>query len=357
MARRKVAACGGANCVTILSYGWIVAETPINDFEDLLQILGCENVADLDRVLAERTGHPSAHALPPTRPNVERVSISLGSTLGQLDFPFALREFWALVGSTGARFEERRKWDGYRQATISLLNSIGLEWWSCGPDGRCQDDEDTKVPEWVVTAHNPAGMAVTVQENEAANQRLASELHARGIDFVRAIGGARSDGSWTNQEASFAFDSDREVALELAAMFGQDALFRIRSSSVEVIDATTGKIASVRYDPVEPEDDDEADDGCEACAGLEELMVENAEAGQGPHESMGYLFGYSDTCEMCGRSVDTVPAFEAHESRLRDLKNESLQAALNSTTAPQELVDLASTDDQADRRAPPRDPG
>ena len=42
-------------------------------------------------------------------------------------------------------------------------------------------------------------------------------------------------------------------------------------------------------------------------------MVDNAKSGMDPYESMGYVFGYADACEMCGRSIDTAGAFEAHE--------------------------------------------
>lgn len=328
----------------------------ISDFADLLGVLGCADVSTLDDLLRERTGESDVRVLPPTRVDVERISVFVGSTLGQVDFPSSAVAFWDIVEATVKRAQSVRKWDAYESATIALVDDDGEEWWWCDPTGRRSLLPDPVVPEFVLTAHNPSGVVASPEDNHLANERLAGELRAKGVGFVQAIGGDLTAEGWAHREESFAFDTDRDLAVALAASFGQDALFRIRANSVEVIDAATGKIARVRYDPPsDASDDDENwdsdDDGCDACAGLEELMVENAAAGVEPHESMGYIFGYADACEMCGRSIDTDPAFEAHEQHLRDLENDDLQTAMNDDTSSATLDELAASADADVRRA------
>lgn len=66
------------------------------------------------------------------------------------------------------------------------------------------------------------------------------------------------------------------------------------------------------------EDEDEDSEGCDACYGIEELMVERAleyrAEGLSPHHEMGYIFGFTDSCEMCGSSFNTSAAWEAYET-------------------------------------------
>jgi len=85
----------------------------------------------------------------------------------------------------------------------------------------------------VITAWNPGHERPTRAENDAANQRLASLLVARGYEAVPAIG---SDPDSEHFEESWAVVgmSDEEARV-IGAEFGQVAVFRLSSGTQEVL--------------------------------------------------------------------------------------------------------------------------
>lgn len=198
------------------------------------------------------------------------------------------------------------KWEQYEEALVSVFDENDTVIWASERGGLIDDVADRSAPEWVITAHNPRGVVQDDAENAEANKRLRIELERRGIPMLRAVGESpTTPGEPHHQEASFAVDCSDEEIFELARLFDQDAVFRLYDSEIEIWDCN-GVERFHRHE----EDEDES---CEACDGIEELMVDNAKAGMAPYESMGYVFGYSDACEMCGRSIDAAEAFEVHE--------------------------------------------
>ncbi len=78
---------------------------------------------------------------------------------------------------------------------------------------------------WVVTAHNPGAVRRGDEDNAAQNALLRAELDRRGIRYCPAVG-RNVENTW--REDSFAlFGCGREVALEVARAFDQDAIFEV----------------------------------------------------------------------------------------------------------------------------------
>jgi hypothetical protein len=100
-------------------------------------------------------------------------------------------------------------------------------------------------PVWVLTAGDPYPAELTVEENAARNAGLRATLEERGLRHDPALGRA-PDGS-TSELSIAVRGADRGTVLELAAGFGQLAVYEIdeRIRCVDVASAST--VTSVAY--------------------------------------------------------------------------------------------------------------
>ncbi len=96
-------------------------------------------------------------------------------------------------------------------------------------DGAPPPDE----PMWIVTACNPGGARRAEADNDDASIAMARLITRRRIRSRPAVG-RNPEGTW--REPSFALmGCGRDVALELAARFGQDAIFEWRPGAAPTV--------------------------------------------------------------------------------------------------------------------------
>lgn len=87
-------------------------------------------------------------------------------------------------------------------------------------------------PAYAVTGWNP-GESRPRSENDAANERLASELRAAGVHHHPAVGSS-PDGSW--EEPGYVLVGvDRATAIEWGRRFGQLAIYEIVDGRLLVV--------------------------------------------------------------------------------------------------------------------------
>jgi hypothetical protein len=112
-------------------------------------------------------------------------------------------------------------------------------------------------PVFVVTAANPAGRIRSDGENAMANSRLAAALVRSRAGFCRALG---TSGDGTHSEESFlVWGVTVETAVEVAAEFGQDAVFELTDDRVSVVGVAVDRRSGrgrldVPVGPADPED-------------------------------------------------------------------------------------------------------
>ena len=73
-----------------------------------------------------------------------------------------------------------------------------------------------------ITAWNPLGTELTVEENEQANQELKNELLKQGLKVTKGYGES-PDGKW-KEDSFFAYPIDQNSSLKLCCTFEQNAV-------------------------------------------------------------------------------------------------------------------------------------
>ncbi len=156
---------------------------------------------------------------------VRRVAADLGPAL-------AVR-----FGGRPAAPGEESRWSHYGRTVLHAELDAG-EWSRLnGPDGLGSWPFDSPV--FVITAANPAGRIRSDGENAAANARLAATLVRARAGFCRALG---TSGDGTHREESFlVWGVTIETALDVAAEFGQDALFELTVDRMSVVGVTADR--------------------------------------------------------------------------------------------------------------------
>jgi hypothetical protein len=150
---------------------------------------------------------------------------------------------------------EESRWVHYEQTVLHAELDAGS--WSRlnGPDGVVEWPFDSPV--FVVTAANPAGRIRSDGENAMANSRLAAALVRSRAGFCRALG---TSGDGTHSEESFlVWGVTVETAVEVAAEFGQDAVFELTDDRVSVVGVAVDRRSGrgrldVPVGPADPED-------------------------------------------------------------------------------------------------------
>lgn len=153
---------------------------------------------------------------------------------------------------------EESRWVHYEQTVLNAELDAGS--WSRlnGPDGLAVWPFDSPV--FVVTAANPAGRIRSDGENAVANARLAAALVRVRAGFCRALG---TSGDGTHREESFlVWGVTVETAVEVAAEFGQDAIFELTDDRMSVVGVAVDRRSGrgrldVPIGPADPEDPSE----------------------------------------------------------------------------------------------------
>ena len=73
-----------------------------------------------------------------------------------------------------------------------------------------------------ITAWNPLGEELTLEDNLKANQNLKAELLIRGLNVIDGYGVSK-DGKW-REDSFFTYPIDEETSLKLCCDFSQNAV-------------------------------------------------------------------------------------------------------------------------------------
>lgn len=106
--------------------------------------------------------------------------------------------------------------------------------------------DETLDETWhVITAHNPASVPLSDEENQRRHEELVEALIAAGRVVVPAAGQGL-DGRWPAEESVAVCDIDTPAAVDLGRQFGQLAIFRIGPDRLFVIDCDDAAVRSSR---------------------------------------------------------------------------------------------------------------
>ena len=101
-----------------------------------------------------------------------------------------------------------------------------------------------KTPVHIITAWNPLGRLLSLQDNKQRNQSLLNELSKFDVQLKPVIGHSAPK-DW--QEESFAiYGLTRKQACEIADMFHQRGIFELSENELLVIDTNSQNIMRQR---------------------------------------------------------------------------------------------------------------
>lgn len=122
--------------------------------------------------------------------------------------------------------------EAYEDAVVDVTTDEGLV--TLGREGVVAGHPwEPAGPAYVITAYNP-GRAQSLEENEAAQQRLLGRLSRERLDWLPAVGRSRDS---RHREPSVALQGvDERTARRLATEFGQDAIFCWADGKLTVVD-------------------------------------------------------------------------------------------------------------------------
>jgi hypothetical protein len=132
--------------------------------------------------------------------------------------------------------QQSELWRTWLDAELWIERPDGSGWWHLTPrpDGAV-DEFPLASPIHLLTAYNPGGEKLTLEENRARQKELATYLRNQLLASVPSLG-ASADGSWS--EPGFALlDLDEVGALVLARRFDQAAIYAWSASHLEVVGA------------------------------------------------------------------------------------------------------------------------
>lgn len=84
-----------------------------------------------------------------------------------------------------------------------------------------------------ITAWNPLGTELTVEENERANQELKNELLEQGLKVTEGYSES-PDGQW-REDSFFAYPIDQDSSLKLCCTFEQNAVVYVTCTGLPVL--------------------------------------------------------------------------------------------------------------------------
>jgi hypothetical protein len=127
-------------------------------------------------------------------------------------------------------------WRTWLEAHLWIERPDGLGWWHISPRSEGMiGDWPLASPVYLLTAYNPRGEDLPLEENERRLAELDAYLRAQLVAAVRSLG-ASEDGSWI--EPGFALlDVDEAEALAIARHFEQAAIYAWSAERLEVVGA------------------------------------------------------------------------------------------------------------------------
>lgn len=132
--------------------------------------------------------------------------------------------------------------DAYRGTTWSVEMTAGTL------DVRLDTLADPQLrPSGIVTAYNPASIARTPAENQAADQELLRHVRSLGVQFRRSVATGSAPGAEEWEEPGFLLLGDvRPLLVELGLVFGQNAVVWIDATGAVSLVNTRAGFAGMR---------------------------------------------------------------------------------------------------------------
>lgn len=84
-----------------------------------------------------------------------------------------------------------------------------------------------------ITAWNPLGKELTLEENEQANQNLKNKLISQGFRVTEGYGES-SDGKW-RENSFFAYPVDKDISLKLCRTCKQNAVVYVTYTGLPIL--------------------------------------------------------------------------------------------------------------------------
>ena len=89
----------------------------------------------------------------------------------------------------------------------------------------------------IITAHNPMDLKLSDYENSLRNEKLLKSIDS---NVFLELSGSSPDHS--HQEASFAFFSKIQEAVDIGKEFQQKAIYYVKDGNLKLVECCTGKI-------------------------------------------------------------------------------------------------------------------
>ena len=89
----------------------------------------------------------------------------------------------------------------------------------------------------IITAHNPMDLKLSDNENCLRNEKLLKRINS---NVFLELSGSSPDHS--HHEASFAFTSKIEEAVDIGKEFQQKAIYYVKVGNLSLVECSTGKI-------------------------------------------------------------------------------------------------------------------
>ena len=89
----------------------------------------------------------------------------------------------------------------------------------------------------IITAHNPMDLKLSDYENSLRNEKLLKSIDS---NVFLELSGSSPDHS--HQEASFAFVSKIQEAVDIGKEFQQKAIYYVKDGNLKLVECCTGKI-------------------------------------------------------------------------------------------------------------------
>ena len=89
----------------------------------------------------------------------------------------------------------------------------------------------------IITAHNPMDLKLSDYENSLRNEKLLKSIDS---NVFLELSGSSPDHS--HQEASFAFMSKIQEAVDIGKEFQQKAIYYVKDGNLKLVECCTGKI-------------------------------------------------------------------------------------------------------------------
>ena len=135
--------------------------------------------------------------------------------------------------------DESRLWEAYRNTLFQATSPIGLVSIQIGEctSGVVELLRRNNAIEWAfITAHNPHSELLTPEVNRGRHAELEADVGMLGLPYFPGEG-IGTDPSWLPETSLLILGLTRDVAIELGARYGQNAIVHGRlGHAAELVD-------------------------------------------------------------------------------------------------------------------------